>query len=523
MSKDVLFLPALKGPKAAFAAQHVHVQLDRAEAFSKNVDAAKEFLLHYTANFASASYASKMYDFPAWPKAGPPAAGWLKKDPFGAQPADKLTSSADGGRGEVERSIGHPGPANPAIGEVSRPTSSPTCTPGCPGRESPPGRSRRHTPRSRPSSPSGARGARRRTPRRDRHADKRRRMVATVEVEGLRKVYPGGKTALDGVNLATEEGEYLVLLGPSGCGKTTLLRTIAGLEQPTGGEILISGKVVNGLPPRARRIAMVFQSYALYPHKTVLGNIVFPLRAAHMEKTERETKARWAAELLGLGNLLDRKPRQLSGGERQRVALARAMVRDPAVFLLDEPLSNLDAKLRTRARDELKRFQDEVGTTTIYVTHDQVEAMGLGDRIAVLNHGKVRQVGRPREVYDNPADTFVATFIGSPPMNLVARDDLLVGLRPEHMLPGRGRPRRAGSPIAFAIDRIEYLSGDRHVYGTVTGIGEPTRHRPAAFDDHDTAGARVDARSASRWIGCGTSTRTPGCGPSAEPVGAVGV
>ncbi|WP_232836728.1 ABC transporter ATP-binding protein, partial [Lentzea terrae] len=208
--------------------------------------------------------------------------------------------------------------------------------------------------------------------------------MAVVEVRGLTKHFDGGKVhAIDGVDLAAADGEYLVLLGPSGCGKTTLLRTVAGLEEPTSGDVLIGGSVVTGLPPRARRIAMVFQSYALYPHKTVLANIVFPLRAAGMASEERARKARWAATLLGIGHLLERKPRQLSGGERQRVALARALVREPAVFLLDEPLSNLDAKLRASARDELKRFQQEIGTTTIYVTHDQIEAMGLGDRIAV--------------------------------------------------------------------------------------------------------------------------------------------
>ncbi|MFD0691819.1 ABC transporter ATP-binding protein [Actinomadura fibrosa] len=281
--------------------------------------------------------------------------------------------------------------------------------------------------------------------------------------------------ALDGVDLAAEPGEYLVLLGPSGCGKTTLLRTIAGLEQPTEGEVLIGGHVVNGLPPRVRQVAMVFQSYALYPHKTVRDNIVFPLRAERMARDERERKAAWAADLLDIGPLMGRKPRQLSGGERQRVALARALVREPAVFLLDEPLSNLDAKMRATARDELKRFQERVGTTTIYVTHDQAEAMGLGDRIAVLERGRVRQVGTPQEVYDDPADTFVATFIGSPPMNLVRRDDLLVGFRPEHLLPEEVVPSGERVAMPLRVERMEYLSGDRHVYGTVSGIGEETR------------------------------------------------
>ena len=238
----------------------------------------------------------------------------------------------------------------------------------------------------------------------------------------------------------------------------------------------IGGNVVNGLPPRARQVAMVFQSYALYPHKTVMDNIVFPLKALKMSKEDRASKARWAAQLLGIDQLLDRKPRHLSGGERQRVALARALVREPSVFLLDEPLSNLDAKLRTAARDDLKDFQQRVGTTTIYVTHDQVEAMGLGDRIAVMFQGRVRQVGHPREVYEDPDDTFVATFLGSPPMNLVSHDDYLVGFRPESFLPEELVPGDGSRMTAqLEVSRIEYLSGDRHVYGTVKGIGEQTR------------------------------------------------
>jgi ABC-type sugar transport system ATPase subunit len=305
--------------------------------------------------------------------------------------------------------------------------------------------------------------------------------MKSVEVREIVKTFDGhGKRgehvrALDGVSLTAEQGEYLVLLGPSGCGKTTLLRTVAGLEQPTEGEVLIGGHLVNGLPPRIRQVAMVFQSYALYPHKTVLDNIVFPLKSEQMPKNMRERKAKWAAELLGIGPLLRRKPRQLSGGERQRVALARALVRDPAVFLLDEPLSNLDAKMRATARDELKRFQQQVGTTTIYVTHDQAEAMGLGDRIAVLESGRVRQVGTPQEVYDDPADTFVATFIGAPPMNLVERGDRLIGFRPEHLLPAENVPYDRRVVMPLKIERMEYLSGDRHIYGTASRIGGDTR------------------------------------------------
>jgi ABC-type sugar transport system ATPase subunit len=338
--------------------------------------------------------------------------------------------------------------------------------------------------------------------------------MAVVEVKDLVKEFTGGVRAVDGIDLATEEGEYIVLLGPSGCGKTTLLRTIAGLEQPTSGDVLIDGNIVTALPPRARQVAMVFQSYALYPHKSVYANIVFPLRAAKMERAERDRKAAWAAALLDIEHLMARKPRQLSGGERQRVALARALVRQPKVFLLDEPLSNLDAKLRASARDELKRFQEEIGTTTVYVTHDQVEAMGLGDRIAVLSHGRVRQVGPPVEVYDDPADTFVATFIGSPPMNLVPRDGVLVGFRPEHLLPTP--VVRDGVPVRVAVDRVEYLSGDRHVYGTARGVGEDTRvvaRLPATVDTPVTVGEEQDfavPRARLRFFAKDTGQRTDG-------------
>ena len=301
--------------------------------------------------------------------------------------------------------------------------------------------------------------------------------MAVVEVRDLRKEFAGGVVAVDGIDLATEEGEYLVLLGPSGCGKTTLLRMIAGLEQPTSGEVLIGGHAMQGLPPRARRIAMVFQSYALYPHKSVLANITFPLKAAGMAKDERRAKADWAANLLGIGHLMDRRPRHLSGGERQRVALARALVREPSVFLLDEPLSNLDAKLRLSAREELKDFQERTGVTTIYVTHDQVEAMALGDRIAVMDQGTVRQVGKPEEVYRDPADTFVATFLGSPPMNLIERDDGLVGFRPERFLPVEveGAVGDDGIALPFHVQRVEHLGSERHVVGTVSSLGEETR------------------------------------------------
>jgi multiple sugar transport system ATP-binding protein len=297
--------------------------------------------------------------------------------------------------------------------------------------------------------------------------------MAQVGTRGLKKHF-GKVRAVNGVDLTTREGEFLVLLGPSGCGKTTLLRMIAGLERPSGGEVLIDDQVVNELPPRARKIAMVFQNYALYPHMTVFKNIVFPLKAQKVAKDQWEQKVVTAASMFGIEELLHRKPRELSGGERQRVALARAMVREPSVFLFDEPLSNLDAKLRHSARFELKRFQEEIGITTIYVTHDQVEAMGLGDRIAVMSEGKVRQIGVPHEVYHEPADTFVATFMGSPPMNLIQRNEILVGFRPECFLPKEiydvNHDLRS---FQFRVWRVEHLGSDRLVYGSLDQEGEP--------------------------------------------------
>jgi multiple sugar transport system ATP-binding protein len=291
--------------------------------------------------------------------------------------------------------------------------------------------------------------------------------MANVELRALRKEFVG-HCAVDGVDLIVHEGEFLVLLGPSGCGKTTLLRMIAGLERQTSGDVVISGQVVNDLPPRARKIAMVFQSYALYPHLSVAKNIAFPLKAQGAPRASIPAEVDKAARMFGIDHLLQRKPRALSGGERQRVALARAMVRHPDVFLLDEPLSNLDAKLRNMARDELKQFQRRLGTTTIYVTHDQMEAMGLGDRIAVMSKGKVRQLGPPQEVYNEPADTFVAGFLGSPPMNLFTYDGAVVGFRPEQLLPAGELPDlRTTVPLRFNVERVENLGADRLLYGSL--------------------------------------------------------
>jgi multiple sugar transport system ATP-binding protein len=297
--------------------------------------------------------------------------------------------------------------------------------------------------------------------------------MSVIEITGLSKDFDAVR-AVNGVDLAIQEGELLVVLGPSGCGKTTLMRMIAGLEKPTSGTVSIGGLNVTALPPRARPIAMVFQSYALYPHMTVFNNIAFPLRArGKMSKTDIRDKVRWAASTLGIEALLERKPRQLSGGERQRVALGRALVKEPKVLLLDEPLSNLDAKLRASARDELQSFQRRLGITTIFVTHDQIEALGMGDRIVVMSQGKVMQIGTPQEVYHNSVNTFVASFLGSPGMNFVRRGHYLLGFRPEQFVP----QEIAGSKdnlqlFNFDVTRVEYLGAEQQVYGVVEGSSD---------------------------------------------------
>ena len=243
--------------------------------------------------------------------------------------------------------------------------------------------------------------------------------VAGVTFQGVSKIYPDGTRAVNDLNLGIEDGEFLVLVGPSGCGKTTALRMVAGLEEISEGQLRIGDRIVNHVPSRDRDIAMVFQSYALYPHLSVYDNIGFSLKLKKMNKKEIDRRVNDAARLLGLDPYLDRKPRALSGGQRQRVAMGRAIVREPAAFLMDEPLSNLDAKLRVQTRAEIKKLQDDLGTTTIYVTHDQVEAMTMGDRVAVMRKGELQQVDAPQKLYDRPVNLFVGGFIGSPAMNLV--------------------------------------------------------------------------------------------------------
>jgi multiple sugar transport system ATP-binding protein len=243
--------------------------------------------------------------------------------------------------------------------------------------------------------------------------------MAPVTLTQVGKVYPDGTEAVRELDLEIGDGELVVLVGPSGCGKTTALRMVAGLEEITRGEIRIGDRVINELDPRERDIAMVFQNYALYPHMTVFENIAFPLKLEGLSRAEREQRVQRVARTLGLEQHLDRRPRQLSGGQRQRVAMGRAIVREPQAFLMDEPLSNLDAKLRVQMRAEISTLQKEIGVTTIYVTHDQVEAMTIGDRVAVMRRGEVLQYAEPQEIYDRPGNMFVAGFIGSPPMNLI--------------------------------------------------------------------------------------------------------
>ncbi len=318
--------------------------------------------------------------------------------------------------------------------------------------------------------------------------------MSTVVFEDIQKIYPGGFHAIKGVNLNIQDGEFIVIVGPSGCGKSTLLRTIAGLETITSGKIRIDNTVVNELEPGERDIAMVFQNYALYPHMTVYDNMAYGLRNQGVSNSEISSRVQEAAKILELQELLERKPAALSGGQRQRVAMGRAIVREPKAFLFDEPLSNLDAKLRVQMRLEIKELQRRLGTTSIYVTHDQVEAMTLADRLVVMNAGLPEQIGTPMEVYERPATSFVAGFIGSPAMNFlpvekISETDLkfpdgsiydllelnelipqksIFGIRPEHIEVVSAKEAQ----LTIKINVIESLGADSLLYGRVGSTGE---------------------------------------------------
>jgi sn-glycerol 3-phosphate transport system ATP-binding protein len=319
--------------------------------------------------------------------------------------------------------------------------------------------------------------------------------MATLTLDNLKKSY-AGREVVHGVSCDVADGELVVVVGPSGCGKSTLLRMVAGLEEITSGAVTIDGRIVNGVEPKDRDIAMVFQNYALYPHMSCFDNMAYGLRMHGVPRDEIRVRVDRAAAILQLDGLLDRKPRQLSGGQRQRVAMGRAIVRDPKVFLFDEPLSNLDAKLRVQMRVEIKRLQQELGTTSLYVTHDQVEAMTLADRLIVMNAGNADQIGPPLDLYERPATAFVAGFIGSPAMNLVegridaggvvignctlpaqhpaeAGRTVLVGLRPEHL------EIAADGPLPLTVELLERLGADTIVHGRLGGDGTVLTARAA--------------------------------------------
>src|SRR5262245_32363135 len=292
--------------------------------------------------------------------------------------------------------------------------------------------------------------------------------MAELSFREVKKSY-AGLQVIHGVSMEVTDGEFVVIVGPSGCGKSTLLRMVAGLEPITSGEIRIGSRVVNNLEPKDRDIAMVFQNYALYPHMSVYDNMSYGLRIKGFSKSEIDSRVQKAAAILELKPFLERKPRALSGGQRQRVAMGRAIVREPAVFLFDEPLSNLDAKLRVQMRAELQGLHKRLGTTSLYVTHDQVEAMTLAHRMIVMNGGRAEQIGAPLEVYARPATIFVASFIGSPPMNLIPQErdgrKVLFGIRPEHLEPCAESEAR----LVAEIDLIEPLGADTLVYGHLAG------------------------------------------------------
>lgn len=308
--------------------------------------------------------------------------------------------------------------------------------------------------------------------------------MANLALTGIRKTYPNGAIAVRGVDMTIEDGEFIVFVGPSGCGKSTLLRMVAGLESITEGSIHIGDRLINDVSPADRDVAMVFQNYALYPHMTVRGNMSYGLKNRGMPKDEINTKVSDAASLLRIGDYLDRQPNELSGGQRQRVAMGRAIVREPKVFLFDEPLSNLDAKLRVQMRIEIKRLQRRLNVTSIYVTHDQTEAMTLADRLAVINDGKIEQMGAPIELYNNPATLFVATFIGSPQINLLPAQfdgqklisntlslsgyeglpqsqNLILGIRPDSL------SRDDNGQLEMRVDLVEQHGADNLIYGAI--------------------------------------------------------
>ncbi|MCK1545614.1 sn-glycerol-3-phosphate import ATP-binding protein UgpC [Bradyrhizobium sp. 160] len=301
--------------------------------------------------------------------------------------------------------------------------------------------------------------------------------MANVTLRNVRKTYPGGFEAIKGIDVDVGDGQFCVLVGPSGCGKSTLLRMVAGLETVTGGEIDIGGRIVNQVEPADRDIAMVFQNYALYPHMSVYNNMAYGLRNRGMAEAEIKTRVGEAARVLELSAMLERKPRQLSGGQRQRVAMGRAIVRQPKVFLFDEPLSNLDAKLRIAMRVEIRRLQRRLNTTSIYVTHDQLEAMTLADILVVMNGGQVEQVGNPLAIYQQPATTFVASFIGAPPMNLMSTrpDEIksqlggseagILGIRPEDFVITEQAPA-GGVALPLTVEAIERVGAETFVYGS---------------------------------------------------------
>jgi multiple sugar transport system ATP-binding protein len=312
--------------------------------------------------------------------------------------------------------------------------------------------------------------------------------LAEVRYVEATRIYPSNDVpAVDALNLDIADGEFMVLVGPSGSGKTTALRMLAGLEEIDAGAVFIGDRDVSDVPPKERDVAMVFQNYALYPYLTVAANIGFPLRIARVRKRDREARVKEVAKLLGLSEYLDRKPGQLSGGQRQRVAMGRAIVRKPQVFLMDEPLSNLDAKLRVQMRADIAALQADFGITTVYVTHDQAEAMTLGHRVAVLHDGRLQQVGPPRELYERPTNLFVAGFIGSPAMNMLpaaaaglGANGKVVGFRPEHVDIGG-----EGDGIPARVEVVEDIGADAYVFCSAELDGERTR-----------LVARVDVRSA---------------------------